>query len=312
MRFVILFLTVSWLSALPAVSADETSFDAFLKSREVVATLYFQANSEDLAAGERDRISDTISQLRKLQKNGRMIRVEGFSSRNGDKEANFRLSFFRARTVADIIEAKGLPAEITLTGYGDLLAESDNHSKERRVEIASYVKLASIKRIKVADRGSIKSPGSHSGVTRAASSQELEIDSFTVDRAIRQKIADKQQELAEKQRKLFPESSTDLSQTKEKFGDDLDRGYSQWRKSVDPSYAPKLSQSRQAANRELERGYSQWQKNVNPEMSPGVTQVTPFEAPAIDALMIEQAIMEKTDAKPLVPSGAVTQVDFDY
>ncbi|MCK5667563.1 MAG: hypothetical protein KAI15_00655, partial [Gammaproteobacteria bacterium] len=74
----------------------------------------------------------------------------------------------------------------------------------------------------------------------------------------------------------------------------------------------KLSQSKQAANGELERGYSQWKKDVNPEMSPGVTQVSPFEVPAIDALMIEQAIMEKTDAKPPVPSGAVTQVGIDY
>ena len=41
-------------------------------------------------------------------------------------------------------------------------------------------------------------------------------------------------------------------------------------------------------------------------------RMKPFLAVLIQDFCIEQAIMEKTDAKPLVPSGSVTQVDADY
>lgn len=211
MRFIIFFMIVSCFSLSLVFGADETGFDTFIKSREVIATLYFQANSEDLAMGERDRILATISQLRKLQDEGRLIRVEGFSSPEGDKEVNFRLSFFRARSVVEIIEAEGLPAEVTLTGYGDLRAKSDDLNKERRVEIASYVKPVGMRKVKVVE-GENSEQSALPGVTNTSPLEAHEIDSFTVDRAIRQKIADKQQKLADGLRKLDPASSPDLSQ----------------------------------------------------------------------------------------------------
>ena len=45
--------------ALPAFSLASSSFDAFLKSREVVETLYFKANAEDLSQSDRARLATT-------------------------------------------------------------------------------------------------------------------------------------------------------------------------------------------------------------------------------------------------------------
>ncbi len=53
-------------------------------------------------------------------------------------------------------------------------------------------------------------------------------------------------------------------------------------------------------------------KSANYETSPGVTQIIPTMVPVIDALMIEQAIMDKIGAKPQAPSATVSQVDKDY
>lgn len=200
MRLLFILLMVLGLGMPPVLCADDAGFDAFIKSREVVATIFFRANSEELAKEDLERIAATVNQLRDLQKKGRMIRVEGFSSPEGDQEVNFQLSFFRARTVADLIEEKGLPAEVTLTGYGDLRATSNDPNKERRVEIASYAKPVVMKRIKIVKKMEKMAPTAYPDVTQAADSEEQTIDSFTVDRAIRQKIADKQQRLADKQK----------------------------------------------------------------------------------------------------------------
>ncbi len=352
---VIIVATLCIFSQL-AFGKSDISFDEFIKSREIVTTFYFQPNHENLSNSELKRLSETINKLRELQKNGRMIRVEGFSSPEGDQEENFSLSFFRAHSVAVLIEAKGLPAEVTLTGYGDLRANSDDPTKERRVEIASYVKPVGMKKVKVAEKNTTQ--GSELGSFQMPKNDQ-EIDSYRVDQAIRMKINDKNNDLADKNKMIEKELSPGLSQTEKNIRntDDLDRGYSQWRRSIDPSYSPKLSQSKQAAgkdlnrgysqskeaadkgltpgysqskeaadkgltpgysqskeaaDKDLNRGYSQWIKSSEPEQSPGVTQLTPFKALVIDALMIEQAIMEKIGAAPLVPSATVSQVDVNY
>ena len=328
MRILFIIMAIVFVGSPLAFAKSGNNFDEFIKSREIVTTIYFQSNHEDLSDSERKRVSETINKLRELQKNGRMIRVEGFSSPEGDQEKNFHLSFFRARYVAELIEAKGMPAEVALTGYGDLLASSDDPKKERRVEIASYLKPAGMKRVRVADKKSRATAGSELGVIHVAP-KEKEIDSYSVDQAIRRKIDNKNKGLADKNKAAEDELSPGLSQTENKTNDadDLDRGYSQWRRSIDPSYSPKLSQSKEAtdkdlnrgysqskeaADKDLNRGYSQWKKSSEPERSPGVTQLTPFKTPVIDALMIEQAIMEKIGAAPLVPSATVSQVDVNY
>jgi len=326
-RILVIIAVVLCFNIPLAFGKSGTSFDEFIKSREIVTTIYFQSNNEGLSSSERKRLSGTIDKLRELQNNGRMIRVEGFSSPEGDQEKNFSLSFFRARSVAVLIEAKGLPAEVALTGYGDLRASSDNPKQERRVEIASYLKPVGMKKVKVADKNK-QVPGSELGTLHITPAEKV-IDSYSVDQAIRNKIDNKNKGIADQNKEIEEELSPGLSQTEKDLNDSeiLDRGYGQWRKSVDPDYSPKLSQSEKTAERnlkrgysqseeatdkDLKRGYSQWQKETDREVSPGVTQVSPVEAPVIDALMIEQAIMEKIGADLPAPSGTVTQVGILY
>ena len=342
-RILVIIVVVLCFNVPLAFGKSGTSFDEFIKSREIVTTLYFQSNNEDLSSSERKRLSGTIGKLRELQKNGRMIRVEGFSSPEGDQEKNFSLSFFRARSVAVLIEAKGLPAEVALTGYGDLRASSDNPKLERRVEIASYLKPVGMKKVKVADKNKQVAPASELSTLHIAPTEKV-IDSYSVDQAIRNKIDNKNKGIADQNNDIEEELSPGLSQADKDLNDSefLDRGYSLWRKSVDPDYSPKLSQSEKTADRnlnrgysqsreatdrdlkrgysqseestdrDLKRGYSQWLKETDHEVSPGVTQVWPVEAPVIDALMIEQAIMEKIGTELPAPSGTVTQVGIIY
>jgi hypothetical protein len=306
--FLFLILTMGML-ALPAFSLASNPFDAFVKSREVVETLYFKVNAEELSKTDRERLASTAQQLRRIQNNGRMIRVEGFSSNEGDQEKNFILSFFRARSVADIIESMGLSTEVTLTGYGDLRADSDDHAKERRVEIVSYVMPVKVKKVKVADKNksaAIPVPNRSAN----AANMDQEIDSYRVDQAIRSKIDNMNKEVTDKIDSDGEDPSPGLSQEKPVQKDVLDRGYSQWRRSIDPGLSLKLSQSKDSVDGDLKRGYSQSQKSRDAEMSPDVTQVSPAQSPVIDALMIEQAIMEKIGVEPTAVPWSVTLVDL--
>jgi len=305
--FLFIILTMGML-ALPAFSLASNPFDAFVKSREVVETLYFKVNAEELSKTDRDRLTSTAQQLRQIQNNGRMIRVEGFSSNEGDQEKNFILSFFRARSVADIIESMGLATEVTLTAYGDLRADSDDHAKERRVEIVSYVMPVKMKRIKVADKNKEARPAPNRSANTAHINQE--IDSYRVDQAIRSKIDNMNKEVTDKRDSDDEKPSPGLSQEKPVQKDVLDRGYSQWRRSVDPGLSLKLSQSKDTVDGDLKRGYSQLQKSRDAEISPDLTQVSPAQSPVIDALMIEQAIMEKIGVEPTAASRSVTLVDL--
>lgn len=250
MRLIIHFLLFAAIMSPAFSAADDMGFDTFMQSRDVVATLYFPANSDKLATAEQERITATVHLLRKLQEEGRLIRVEGFSSREGSQEANFLLSIFRARNVADLIEAEGLPAEVTLTGYGDLLAKSVDPLKDRRVEIVSYAKPTGFKKVKFADKKDRVAPATVTGLSEPAPAADREIDSLTVDQAIKNKLADKQKQLADKKFSL-------------------------------------------------------------PIIAPGISKVTADE-PIIDALTIEQAIMEKIGAVAPPPTGAVSQVGANY
>ncbi|MFC1779071.1 OmpA family protein [Thermodesulfobacteriota bacterium] len=305
--FLFLILTMGIL-ALPAFSLASNPFDAFVKSREVVETLYFKVNAEELSKTDRERLTSTAQKLRQIQNKGRMIRVEGFSSHEGDQEKNLILSFFRARSVADIIESMGLATEVTLTAYGDLRADSDDHAKERRVEIVSYVMPVKLKKNRVANKNKSAIPAPN----RSANTVQMdpEIDSYRVDQAIRSKIGNLNKEVTDKIDSDDEKPSPGLSQEKPVEKDVLDRGYSQWRRSVDPGLSLKLSQSKDTVDGDLKRGYSQLQKSRDAEISPDLTQVSPAQSPVIDALMIEQAIMEKIGVEPTAASRSVTLVDL--
>lgn len=290
MRLLSLVLIMVWGTAACAFADAGTDalFRDFMKSREVVATLYFQPNSDGVSLHEKERIQEIVSELRRLQNNGRMIRVEGFSSPGGDQEKNFYLSFFRARAVAEIIEEKGLTSQIALTGYGDLLAKSNDPDKERRVEIASYAQPVVEKKIDIAKyrEKPVAPPVVPIQPMPELMPKEPEIDSYRIDQAIRDKIEDKKKGLADQRDETDPgfsqseEADPGLSQSEEeKKALDVERDYSQWRKSVDPEYSPRLSESEKNQDVAPNRGYSQWREKTDPGASPGVGQSDTIKPP---------------------------------
>jgi hypothetical protein len=317
MRFLTIIIALICISSSSAFSKSEATFDAFIKSREVITTLYFQFNDEALSQGERKRLLGTIRKLRELQENGHLIRVEGFSSPEGDPEKNFHLSFFRARTVADLIESKGFPAEVTLTGYGDLRAGSGDPTKERRVEIASYLKPVRMRRVKV--NGVKKHTKQRPELmTTTLMPKDQDINSYKIDQAIRTKIDNKNKGLTDVRETIDDESSSGLSQAdkvdnnKVDAAADLDRRYGLWRETVTSGSPLKLSQSKTTADSKSKRSLSQLKKSVDSDSSLDVTQLLPVATPVIDALMIEQAIMEKIGAELPAPSGTVSKLSIDH
>jgi len=157
-----------------------------------------------------------------------------------------------------------------------------------------------------------KKRGASSAPNRSANTAQVdqEIDSYRVDQAIRSKIDNMNKEVTDKIDPDDENSSPGLSQEKPVKKEVLDRGYSQWRRSVDPGLSLRLSKSKDSVDSDLKRGYSQFQKSRDEEVSPDVTQVSPEQLPVIDALMIEQAIMEKIGVEPTVASESITLVDL--
>jgi hypothetical protein len=254
-RYLVILATLILFSVSSSFGINETSFEEFLESREVVATFYFEKNSEALTPDELKRVSAALSELKGLQKSGRMLRVEGFSSPEGDREKNFELSFYRARSVADVLDAGGLPSEVALTGYGDLQANLKDSDLERRVEIASYVTPVGLKRVKVAKK---KAPRfTVVPEVRYDLLEYQEIDSYKVDQAIRRKVDDKAKSIAEQIKKLEEELTPGISKNKHfSTEEELERGYTQWRITVDPDYSPKVTKVIRRDDT-LRYGYSQ-------------------------------------------------------
>ncbi len=205
MRHLIYILVLLAVSLPGELKADDALFESFIDSREVIATIYFPANTAALHRSEHDQISRVMATLRKLQANGHLIRVEGYSSPEGSGEGNMHLSMFRARTIAEIIAAKGCEAEITLTGYGDLRAKLDDYDKERRVEIAVYDQPSVLKKLRLAEEIELPLPLPLPVPYRSPIAKEIElplpapkmaksfsdkpvIDALTIEQAIMEKI----------------------------------------------------------------------------------------------------------------------------
>lgn len=191
MRILIVSLTLLALCLPVPCLADDAAFKTFLSSRELLATFHFQVNSDRLAEVESKRIDALLPRLKDLQNTGYLIRVEGYASPGGDQAANLSLSLFRARNVAVIIEAKGLPAEVTLTGYGDLRAGNDTPAAERRVEIVAYRMPQIPKKVRIVEKLAKMKEKEAVAAEDAVSfvlPKEPIIDALAIEQAIMEKI----------------------------------------------------------------------------------------------------------------------------
>lgn len=142
MRSLPLLLLPLILSLLGTASwGSPASFESFFEHRELVATINFDRGSSRLDKHSARTLEAALPQIRGPSCQGRLIRVEGYSGREGSDEAAFRLSMNRAYSVAKFLEARGVPCLIGVSGFGSLRAGQSAAVSDLRVEIAAYPKM---------------------------------------------------------------------------------------------------------------------------------------------------------------------------
>lgn len=111
----------------------------FLDSRKSLASIQFAPGSAELSNEGRAALDSIIEQLKSTSPEKYIVRVEGFTSPDGGRTKNFRLSVKRARVVDAYLQSFGnLPSNLTLMGMGADVWSKLDPSKQRRVEVALY------------------------------------------------------------------------------------------------------------------------------------------------------------------------------
>lgn len=111
-----------------------------LGQREVLCSLVFSQGSYALTS-EHKRVLDVIgSRMSALaQDDSRVLRVEGFASPEGEKEANVGLSFARARVVEEyLLATHAVDSRRFLTGFGAISLDGVDPEDARKVEVVKY------------------------------------------------------------------------------------------------------------------------------------------------------------------------------
>ena len=125
--------------------ADSSSdIDRFLASRSVVGQVYFAVKTSQLSAASKSQLKELVPLLKAQQRSGRLLRVEGFASKDGQVKSNIDLSMERALEVKNFLRQHDLSVELFLTGYGANSAATGKLSEQRRVDITSYTKNSSV------------------------------------------------------------------------------------------------------------------------------------------------------------------------
>ena len=113
-----------------------------MKGARITTTLRFQINSSALdarAVRDIDRLADF---LRSPDIRDRKVLIAGFADAVGSHDTNRALSLSRARSVATLLDAKGVKAT-EVAGYGAVApvacsTDEINRNKNRRVEVWVY------------------------------------------------------------------------------------------------------------------------------------------------------------------------------
>ncbi len=121
--------------SLPAFAGD---IDSFLASRSVTGQIYFARNSSILSEKNKSELSKLIKELHRQERAGKLIRIEGHASTDGQDAVNFDLSIQRALAIKDYLRQRGLKVDIFLTGFGEKSSSAGKLTKQRRVDIAVY------------------------------------------------------------------------------------------------------------------------------------------------------------------------------
>ena len=145
MRTLLLFFYICLL-ILPATAAATDEIDEFLGSRQVISQIFFDKRAFELSVESRDQLDSAADKLRDLQSHGKLVRVEGFSSPDGDDKFNLKLSMQRALAVEKyLLQNHNLNSYVFLTGFGEKNTMDDTLEASRRVDVAIYTKNSATK-----------------------------------------------------------------------------------------------------------------------------------------------------------------------
>lgn len=116
----------------------------FLATRQVISVVYFDLNSSRLGKVARTELQQIAKSLGELDPSMYIVRIEGFTSPEGNEKSNIALSMERAMEVEKYMaQLAGLSELRTLIGIGTDQDSELPNSKQRRVEIARYDKRLS-------------------------------------------------------------------------------------------------------------------------------------------------------------------------
>lgn len=131
------------------ISVDSIAgdIDQFLGSRSVAGKIYFLKGSSQLSNDHKQALDKVIRTLKENHEAGQLIRVEGFSSPDGDKSFNYNLSMQRATVVQEYLQMRKLPTMLFLTGHGEKNDSTVKLSELRRVDIVIYQENRAVKQL---------------------------------------------------------------------------------------------------------------------------------------------------------------------
>ena len=136
-RLLILLLCLLAPHTLFAVELAEV--DQFLASRQVVAQIYFDKTVAELSPESRLQIDSRVTELLQYKDQQMIIRVEGFSSPDGEDLHNLNLSMQRAMAVEGyLLNRHKLHTYVFMTGFGEKQATDGKVDRMRRVDISVY------------------------------------------------------------------------------------------------------------------------------------------------------------------------------
>lgn len=133
-----LILLLVFCFSVPCAADSPHEVEQFLASRSVVGQVYFAKRTSDLSAEGKKLLDALVPELVTHQKSGRLIRIEGFASRDGRASTNMDLSMRRALAVKSFLQRHNLTVELFLTGFGEKESITGKLSEQRRVDIAVY------------------------------------------------------------------------------------------------------------------------------------------------------------------------------
>ncbi|BCR05017.1 hypothetical protein DESUT3_20860 [Desulfuromonas versatilis] len=137
-----------------SAAADQSlpgEVEQLLATRKVLATVTFSMGSASLDDTARAAIDRAAKELSTLAKDKALVRIEGFSSPEGEANSNISIAVMRARAVEDYLRGRHqIPVEIYLSGSVDRVgAEGRDLALRRRAEIALYDNIWQVQPIPV-------------------------------------------------------------------------------------------------------------------------------------------------------------------